>query len=260
MTTLVNASPVNQSAALITFVTNAEPVIEPIVIEAPTVTAKAYGVFDMETGELLLSQDANESLPIASVTKLFTAAELLREEDSLDETVTITDNDVATEGRSGKLEIGQTYKAHELLFPLLLESSNDAATALARTIAPIPLAGEILSDGSGLSSQNKASVSQLATEVKNLYISMPHLFDITTLSQHVGEYTGWVNNSPVKDMVGYKGGKHGYTEAAGRTLVAIFAEPSLDNQEFGYILLGSDDIKADTLALRAAVANSVHSK
>lgn len=256
MTTLVNASSVAQPENLVVTITQPLPEIKPIEAVAPQVSAKAYGVFDMETGELLLSQAADEELPIASVTKLFTAAEVLREAESLDDTITITANDVATEGRAGKLEVGQEYQQHELLFPLLLESSNDAASALERNLDSIPLAGHELADGSGLSSKNRASVKQLANEVKNLYATMPHLFDITTLSQHMGEYTGWVNNSPVKDMEGYKGGKHGYTEAAGRTLVAIFAEPTLNNREFGYVILGSDDIKADTKNLREAVQNS----
>ncbi len=217
------------------------------------VTAKAYGVFDVETGEILFSQNADEILPIASVTKLFTAAAVL---DEPDESVVVTNYDVATEGRAGKLEAGQEYMMHELLFPLLLESSNDAATALDRTLETVPFSN--FADAAGLSPENRASVTELVAQVDDLYKKAPHIFDITKLKQYIGEYTGWVNNSPVRDLEGYQGGKHGYTEAAGRTLVAIFSEAKLEDHELGYIILGSEDVKADTIALREAVASSVH--
>ncbi len=219
------------------------------------IAAKAYGVFDVETGELLFGQNLEEELPIASVTKLFTAAKVLTQPNIFDESITITESDVVTEGGSGKLEVGQIYKVHNLLFPLLLESSNDAATALVRKVGDITFQNEILADGAGLSAENKASVNELAKETINLYKSEPHLFDITTLSQMVGEYTGWINNSPVRDLEGYRGGKHGYTVAANHTLVAVFAENALDDQEFVYVILGSDDLLADTEVLRAAMNN-----
>ena len=223
----------------------------------PQVSARAYGVFDIETGKLLFSQNQDEQLPIASVTKLFTAAQVLKSEQD-DTELNISEVDVATEGRAGKLKVGQVYKTHELLFPLLLESSNDAATALERSVGSIYFGDRQLADASGLSSYNEASVSELATEVRRLYHEVPHLFDITTLGQYVGEYTGWVNNSPVRNLPGYRGGKHGYTEAAGKTLAAVFAESKLTGRELGYVLLGSSDLEKDVEILRATVEQSVH--
>lgn len=223
----------------------------------PEVSAKAYGIFDIETGEIILSHNADESLPIASVTKLFTAAAVL-ETDKVDEVLTVTQEDVATEGRAGKLVAGEKYQLRELLFPLLLESSNDAAAAFERTLGAIPFAGINLADASGLSANNRASVVELAGEVRKVYLTAPQVFDVTRLKQHIGEHTGWVNNSPVRDLPGYRGGKHGYTVAANRTLAAIFAEPSLGDRELGYIILGSDDIRADAEVLRSVVEDSVH--
>ncbi len=223
--------------------------INPVIL-----TAKAYSVIDIETGETLLAYNASEELPIASVTKLFTAAALLS---TTEKEIVISTADVATEGRAGKLEAGQLYRTHELLFPLLLESSNDAAATLERAVGEIDLAGEPLADGSGLSAENRASANVLAEEVRELYRTQPHIFDITRLKQYVGTYTGWVNNSPVHKLPGYRGGKHGYTQAAGRTLAAVFAEPTLDERELAYVILGSSDLKSDTLRLRAAVENSV---
>lgn len=219
------------------------------------VSAKAYSVIDIETGEVLFSHNADQELPIASVTKLFTAAAL----DAVpqEEEVIITAADVATEGRAGKLEVGQSYSVRELMFPLLLESSNDAAATLERTIGHVTLAGKTLADASGLSSANQASAAVVAAQMREVYLSHPHVFDVTKLKQYIGSYTGWVNNSPVRDLSGYQGGKHGYTEAAGKTLAAVFTEPALGERKLGYVILGSKDIKADTIALREAVSHSV---
>ncbi len=224
-------------------------------VPAVPVTATAYSVIDMETGKIVFSHNAEKVLPIASVTKLFTAAVV--QEASPEVAVIITAEDVATEGRAGKLEVGQTYQAQQLLFPLLLESSNDAATALERSVGPALLDGVPLADASGLSANNRASATALASELRSLYLSQRHIFDITRLKQYVGEYTGWVNNSPVHDLPGYQGGKHGYTAAAGKTLAAVFQETTVSDREFGYVILGSQDLRADTLALREAVAESV---
>ncbi|MCA9357619.1 D-alanyl-D-alanine carboxypeptidase [Candidatus Nomurabacteria bacterium] len=236
--------------------TSVEPIHYTKLDTRPNVSARAYTVFDINTGEVLFSQNSDEPLPIASVTKLFTASAALRSS-QLDSQVEVTQDDVAAEGRAGKLEAGQKYVLRDLLFPLLLESSNDAAAVFERTLGKISFPQVQLADASGLSSYNVASASDLAASVSQLYHQQAYLFDITKLPQYIGSETGWVNNSPVRDLPGYQGGKHGYTTAANRTLVAIFSEPTLANREIGYVILGSNDLKADTLSLRELVTNSV---
>jgi serine-type D-Ala-D-Ala carboxypeptidase (penicillin-binding protein 5/6) len=219
-------------------------------------SARAYGVFDIDTGELLFSSNGHEKLPIASITKLFTAQAVLASS-RLNESIVVTSADVATEGRSGKLEAGQVYTLRELLFPLLLESSNDSAVALSRVVPEIKIGSVPVADPAGLSSLNQASVAQLATLTTNLYHEQPHLFDITRLKNYVGSNTGWVNNSPVINMNGYVGGKHGFTNEAKQTLVALFNENHLPSRTIGYVILGSTDLRSDIAVLRAWVANSV---
>lgn len=226
--------------------------------DARGITAKAYSVFDVKTGNIIFSRNSEEVLPIASITKLFTAAEAMRDRES--EFLTIIEADVATEGRAGKLEVNQTYRVHDLIFPLLIESSNDAAAALGRKVGSISIASHTLSDTTGLSFKNKASALELSQEIRRLYISYPHIFDITKLKQYIGEYTGWINNSPVYDLPGYMGGKHGYTVEAKKTLAAIFTEQSLGDREIGYIILGSDNVREDVMRLREIVKNSVHTE
>jgi serine-type D-Ala-D-Ala carboxypeptidase (penicillin-binding protein 5/6) len=243
---------------------------ETLVVRAtpPTVSATAYAVFDAKTGRILAAEAVATVLPIASVTKLLTAATVLRTI-SPEARYTVTEADLATYGRAGRLTVGDVYPAHELLFPLLLESSNDAAAVIERETG-----GDILrrmnayakelgastlnvTDASGLSSDNTASAKDLVALGSALYTTLPHVFDIAQLSKRPGPSVVWVNNSPVLGE-GYRGGKHGFTEAAQRTLLAFYEEEfSSGTRTLGYVLLGSEDLPADMAVLRSYVATSV---
>ena len=235
---------------------------------APTLPVTSYLIFDVETGKIVASQDSDVVAPIASVTKLLTAATVLRTV-SLDDTYTVTTTDTNAYGRAGRLGVGETYTARELLFPLLLESSNDAAAVFERETqgdiirrmngyaAELGASTVVVADASGLSDRNKASARDLAHLTSTLYRLEPHIFDIARLSKQAGPYAGWQNNSPVFSPE-YRGGKHGYTEAANRTLVALFEESFLaDSRVIGYVILGSNDLARDTALLRDFVTTSV---
>lgn len=100
----------------------------------PYVSAKAYVVEDAESGEVLVSKNEDTPLPIASLTKLVTALtslDILNQEKE----IRIQKEALETEGNSGNLYLGQKIKVGDLLYPLLLTSSNDAAESLA-TVFP----------------------------------------------------------------------------------------------------------------------------
>jgi D-alanyl-D-alanine carboxypeptidase len=77
----------------------------------------------------LLKKNSNEMLPIASLTKLMTANIVLENYD-LSQEIKISEGAVAQEGGAGKLTAGKIFSVEYLLYPLLMESSNDAAYAL----------------------------------------------------------------------------------------------------------------------------------
>jgi len=229
----------------------------------------AFIVFDVETGEIFASKEADKSLPVASITKLVTAAAAADTLD-LEATAVVANTDVYTEGRSGKLNPGEKYTYRELLFPLLLESSNDVATVFEREtqggiVRNMNLFTKNLGasdtsflDASGLSEKNISTASDLMAITSYIYKESPHILDITKLSQFVGPYTGWVNNNPVLNS-SYLGGKHGYTVAANRTIVSLFEEKfKAGSKTLGYIVLGSDDLKSDIATLREYTAQSIY--
>lgn len=222
------------------------------------VSATAWGLYDARTNKLLSGHNTEAVLPIASITKLFTAYAVAAT-DSYDETVIINWHDLETHGRAGRFAHGDTFTLRELLFPLLLESSNDAGEAIARILGnrfaarvaqvadDISLDATTIADASGLSNNNVSSVADVASFVQHMHDAYPYVLDITRLSLYVGEDNGWRNNSPLYTSIGYQGGKHGFTSAAGRTFVGIFHMP--DGAEVVLVLLGSSDLVRDARVL-----------
>jgi D-alanyl-D-alanine carboxypeptidase len=218
-------------------------------------TADAWGVFDPQTGRILEGERQYELRSIASITKLFTAYSAAKS-GMLDEVVTISWQDLETEGRAGKLSYGDRLTMRELLFPLLIESSNDAGEAIRRKLGTnyglsieivtrdLGLTNTVIVDGSGLSNENRSTVNDLALFYSYLYREHPHILDITKLKVYIGEQNGWVNNDPAREIDTFTGGKHGYTYEAGRTFVGTFMVPGTD-VELGLVLLGSSNLVED---------------
>jgi serine-type D-Ala-D-Ala carboxypeptidase (penicillin-binding protein 5/6) len=224
-------------------------------------TTDTWGVFDPETGAVIAGNNIDTSLPIASVAKLFTAVAVL-ESTKQEETSTIVFSDVAADGRAGKLWYGDQMTPYDLLFPLLLESSNDAAEAIRRilggeydaavhrTIETLSLAHTTITEPSGLSRYNVSSVTDISAFYADLKRTYPHIIDITQLRVYVGPKNGYINNNPARAFESFTGGKHGFTDEAGRTFVGTFRSPDTGS-EFGLVLLKSSDLRKDIETLLA---------
>lgn len=105
-------------------------------IKTYKLSAKAaciYRIDDDGTGTLVYTKNANTKRAQASTTKLMTAV-LLMESGLLDTKTTISKHAAATPWGSGHLAAGDIYKTHDLLYAMLLPSSNDAATAVAERV------------------------------------------------------------------------------------------------------------------------------
>lgn len=234
----------------------------PAFVGAPgALSTDTWGIFDPETGKLLVGNNVEQKLPIASVTKLFTAESVLASKKK-DEQFSILYNDVLTEGRAGKLAYGETVTPYQLLFPLLIESSNDAAVAIERKLGSdfstsithitntLSLTNTEIAEPSGLSPKNLSTVQDLSTFYAYLRKTHPHIIDITQLNTYVGPKTGYINNDPARTLATFTGGKHGYTEEANRTFVGTFVRPD-GKGEIGIVLLKSDNLLEDIETLLA---------
>jgi len=234
------------------------------------VSAKAVYILELDSQKEIFTRNPDQQRSIASVTKLVSSA-LFYEHASATLPVTIAWSDVVTDGRSGRLAAGQQYQNNDLLFPALLESSNDASAAMYR-VAPVDLIAAMntyarnlqlqstsFSDASGLDDKNRSTARELGVLTASLYTQYPHIFDITRLKTHLNHINAWMNNNPFAHDETYLGGKHGYTYEANRTATAIFSEIIKTGQkrDFVYVILGSEALQTDMEALRAYVRASV---
>ena len=107
---------------------------------APPVYATAAYLLDADTGATLYAHNPFMHLPVLSTTKLMTAV-LAVEHGNLDQRITITPaiaRDINQPGADKSLfgiKKGETYTLRDLLYGLILVSSNDAAVAIAAGVA-----------------------------------------------------------------------------------------------------------------------------
>ena len=92
--------------------------------------AKSMVVMDVDSNRVLLSQNANEQLAMASTTKIMTAIVAIEESSDLNEIVKINDKAVGIEGTSIYLQKNESIPLKELLYGLMLASGNDASLAI----------------------------------------------------------------------------------------------------------------------------------
>jgi D-alanyl-D-alanine endopeptidase (penicillin-binding protein 7) len=197
-------------------------------------------VIDQDTNEVLVSKNDQAVLPIASITKLMTGVVISEAKLSMDESITITQDDVDTEkGSSSRLKVGTTLTRGELLHLSLMASENRAAHALGRTYpgglqafvdlmnakaAALGMRDTRYIEPTGLSSKNQSSAKDLATLVSLAYQD-PILRELSTSPSHqveVGKHTlnYKTTNRLIKNPnwdIGLQ--KTGYISEAGQCLV-----------------------------------------
>src|SRR5205823_11589324 len=97
----------------------------PALASAPSVAGRSYYVQNAATGEVLLSRDATERVPIASITKLMTVLVTL-EHAKPDDVVTVNEQAAATGESTIDLVPGEQLTVRELIEAALIQSANDA--------------------------------------------------------------------------------------------------------------------------------------
>lgn len=98
--------------------------------ERPATSAASAVLFEVESETFLYTKDAYTRRPMASTTKIMTALVAL-ENAELSDRVAIPAAATGIEGSSLYLQIGETLTVEQLLYGVLLQSANDAATAIA---------------------------------------------------------------------------------------------------------------------------------
>ena len=218
-------------------------------------------LFDLDTGRVLWRQRPERVLPIASLTKMMTAlvaVERLPERAR----VLITREALAYTGSGvGMFKRGRRIAVDTMLHGLLLPSGNDAAIAIAQQAAgsvrefialmnararAMGLACTRFSTVSGIRDAGNHSCAPDLAAVARAMLREPRLARIVRRRSAAlafpikGGKLYLYNNNPLLRM-GYRGTtgvKTGYTEAAGRCLVATVRRRG---RHLGVVLLDSPD-------------------
>jgi serine-type D-Ala-D-Ala carboxypeptidase (penicillin-binding protein 5/6) len=218
-------------------------------------------LFDLDTGEVLWRRQPDRVLPIASLTKMMTAL-LVVDRAPPDAKVRVTKEALAYKGSAvGVLPKGKRIKLETMLNGLLLPSGNDAAIALAQrmsgTVAAFVThmnerAGDLglsctrFSSPDGFEDAGNHSCAIDLAEMARAVLDRPRLARIVARRRAVlpfpikGGRIYLFNNNPLL-RTGYPGTigiKTGYTDAAGRCLVAAARR---NGRRLGVVLLHSPD-------------------
>lgn len=229
-------------------------------IKKSPISAKAFLVGNVETGEIYMYRNVNTVLPVASMSKLITAVASI-DQYSLSGTTTISEANLDRPD-SVKYTSGEIFTVEEALQPLLISSSNIMAEALASTSNrtkfmelmssyawEIGMPSTYFADPSGISPLNISSASDFFALAKYLYKLRPDILKITKMDKVIMATTtehGYheiVSTHPFIYYPSYLGGKTGRTPQAKDTMLSIL---KIKDQPIAIIVLGSDNRKADS--------------
>lgn len=216
-----------------------------------------------DNSEVIFAKNAGKQTSPASLTKVITAIVVLENCDDLNQLVTVSESAIkeldGTGSSLGGLQAGEQVSVYDLLCNLLLQSANEAATALADFISGndrakfIDMMNEVAErlgcknshfvNPHGLDDDNQyVTAEDMATFVKHA-MTLPDFAEIfgkvtytlkpTNLQEErVIRNTNGLMNSAYKDYYCkyVKGGKTGSTSFAGRCVVAVAS-----NDGYNYI-------------------------
>ncbi|MFB9847104.1 serine hydrolase [Oceanisphaera arctica] len=138
---MVNTLPSLLLAAFVSFTTQAQTQ-GPMIPEPPAIAAKSYVLMDYASGQVLVSHQADEKLPPASLTKMMTSyilGQALQEgKVKRDDMVTISEAAWAQHFPGSSvmfLEVGKQVSIDQLNRGIIIQSGNDATVAVAEHLA-----------------------------------------------------------------------------------------------------------------------------
>ena len=234
---------------------------------APVVGARAAIIMDAASGEVIWEKNPDEVLPPASTTKVMTAI-LALESGRLDDSLRVSSYASETAPSKIGLHPGQRMQLRNLLYALLLNSANDAATVIAEGLAgsedafaarmtarahQLGASDARFANAHGLTAPgHEESARDLAILFRH-GLTLPLFREIlgtrTVQVPIEGGYQHVVLRSHNRLLTGYTYpviGKTGYTRAARRCFVGAAQH---DNREVIIALMGATDLWGDAKRL-----------
>ncbi len=241
-------------------------------ILAPEISAGAVLVRDALSGVTLLEKNAEEKLPIASLTKLMTAL-IVIENVSPDQEVEITNSDLAAAPYRINFPAGEKITVRHLLTAMLVSSANDAALALSRAALgntpdfveamnrrarELGMSSTSFSNPVGFDSPDQYSTASDMARLVEEFMNHTQLLDIVKMKSAVVESVSgrqkiklYTTNRLMLERIDIIGLKTGFTaEAKGSLIILVDRKPDdLAQTAYYSIILGSDDREGETKML-----------
>jgi len=230
------------------------------------ISASSYLAADLANNFAFAEKASEAQVPIASLTKLMTAI-VASEYINIEKEIVITE-DMLVQTSVPRLYAGQRISVFNLLYPLLMESSNEAGTAMARILGTnrfvelmnekalaIGMNDTHFVDPNGSGAENVSTATDLFRLAKYIYNNRSFILDIS-----IGGATQSIYGQPVLyglqnfnvfvDDPEFVGGKVGMTTAAGETILSIFrVQKANEERPVVIIALSSKDRVKDASML-----------
>ena len=215
--------------------------VPPAAVPPPAIAAKAYILVDVLSGEILAAQNAEEPREPASLTKLMTAYltfGALRDKQIMpSQMVTVSERAWRAEGSRMFIEPKKAVSVDELLRGEIVQSGNDAAVALAETVAGsepafvermnreaarLGMKNTHFVNATGLSTPQQASTAaDLALIAAAIIRDFPEYYPLYSIKEYRYNKITQSNRNRLLWTDPYVDGmKTGFTDAAGYCLVA----------------------------------------
>jgi D-alanyl-D-alanine carboxypeptidase (penicillin-binding protein 5/6) len=202
------------------------------------VSAEAWLVADLDTGDVIAARDPHGRHRPASVIKVLTAMQAINEL-PLNRIINGTQEDANSEGTKVGVQPGGHYTVNDLLYGLLLHSGNDAAHSLASAMGGMDtalgklntLAAKLGGKDTRVATPSGLDGPGMSTSAYDIGLFYRYAFNnpifaeiARTREYQFPDFAG--NPYPVENDVkllynypGALGGKTGYTDDAGQTFV-----------------------------------------
>jgi D-alanyl-D-alanine carboxypeptidase len=207
----------------------------------PTLGAVNYLSADMRNNFVFLEQNESIQIPLGGLTKLMTAL-VATEYINIEKSVSVTKESLVPTQKP-RLRSGMNTTIYQLLFPLLRESSNEAAEAIANSYGrasfinhmnakakSIGMTHTIFADPSGVSEANLSTLEDIFMMSKYIYNNRSFIFNITsgtvktnTYGKSIFQDLGNANSLVERDY--FFGGVEGSLGASTGYNLAVFEVP-----------------------------------
>lgn len=233
--------------------------------------SQAAVLVDADSGQILYEKNSKEKLPPASITKIATAIFAIKK-GNINDLVTVSENARNVEGTRVYLEIGEQVPLKKLIQGLVINSGNDAGVAIAEHLSgsvdqftkefneflqqEVGVENTHFTNPHGLHEPDHLTTAEDMAKITQYALQNQTFRDIFQTSELKWDGESWdttiINHHEMvrdKEYEGITGGKNGFVQEAGFTLVTTAERENLSLIAVTLNTMYSQQSYDDTIAL-----------